>query len=318
MPEPRQADGLWFSHDSLVVLRAEDLTFRVPMSILAARSPVFQAMFEFPRPTSNADEMVDGDEVIEGSRVIRLHDSATEVEAFLRATLDTSYFMPPPSEVNFHDLLGILRLSHKYDVGYLYQRAISHLETIYPLELRNVGKIRPTIIDYDVVGVDMELKSIAVLHEVGATWLLPFAYHNIAEYSLVMLDRELEIPSTLWDEYPAHRKETILRLYKLQTEATERLYHALTPLSNCSYRDSCNLAKFKFLKRREGSCDHRPLRQWTFNNRDDLEAALCTACLAQGQAQYNTVRTKIWSELPANCGLENWDVLSQQRNAALS
>jgi hypothetical protein len=48
-------------------------------------------MFEFPRPTSNADEMVDGDEVIEGSRVIRLHDSATEVEAFLRATLDTRY-----------------------------------------------------------------------------------------------------------------------------------------------------------------------------------------------------------------------------------
>ncbi|KAJ7775812.1 hypothetical protein B0H14DRAFT_2964547, partial [Mycena olivaceomarginata] len=304
MPEPRQADGLWFSHDSLVVLRAEDLTFRVPMSILAARSPVFQAMFEFPRPTSNADEMVDGDEVIEGSRVIRLHDSATEVEAFLRATLDTRYlFYAPTLRGQLPRPAGILRLSHKYDVGYLYQRAISHLETIYPLELRNVGKIRPTIIDYDVVGVDMELKSIAgTADEVGATWLLPFAYHNIAEYSLVMLDRELEIPSTLWDERkPRNGFITLLQ-----------------PLSNCSYRDSCNLAKFKFLKRREGSCDHRPLRQWTFNNRDDLEAALCTACLAQGQAQYNTVRTKIWSELPANCGLENWDVLSQQRNAALS
>ncbi|KAJ6563912.1 hypothetical protein B0H19DRAFT_942406 [Mycena capillaripes] len=78
----RQVDGLWFSNDTLV-LRAENSIFRVSKSMLAARSSVFETMFEFPQSTS------DGDQVMDGSPVVHLHDSAIEVEAFLRAIFDS-------------------------------------------------------------------------------------------------------------------------------------------------------------------------------------------------------------------------------------
>ncbi|KAJ6537873.1 hypothetical protein B0H19DRAFT_1270265 [Mycena capillaripes] len=81
------------------------------------------------------------DEMMDGNPVVRLRDSATEVEAFLRAIFDSSYFMPPPAEINFHPVLGILRLSHKYDVGYLYKTALDHLEMIYPMELHKLKDI---------------------------------------------------------------------------------------------------------------------------------------------------------------------------------
>jgi hypothetical protein len=38
--------------------------------------------------------------------------------------------MPPPAEIDFREVLGILRLSYKYDVPYLFKRAI----------LSNLGK----------------------------------------------------------------------------------------------------------------------------------------------------------------------------------
>ncbi|KAF7364302.1 BTB domain-containing protein [Mycena sanguinolenta] len=302
---PQQIEGLWFSNDSLVVLSAGDKIFRVPKSILAARSSVFQAMFEFPQPTTDADEM---SKTIEGSPVIHLHDDPGEVEAFLRAIFDSSYFMPPPNEVDFLAVLGILRLSHKYDVAYLYKRAISYLETLYPIELHEVGG-DTTILYPDW---DAELRALEVIHEVGATWLLPFAYHSIVEYS--------GIKYRTWGHCPTARKELILRICMLQREATERLFDSLTLTSTCAFRDACNLSKFAFLKTRGNPNerhDQSPLREDTFSNRPALDRALCLSCSAEAGREYDAVRSQIWLELPANCDLEGWDVLLKQRAVAL-
>ncbi|KAJ6496242.1 hypothetical protein C8R45DRAFT_866176 [Mycena sanguinolenta] len=297
----QQAEGLWFSNDSLVVLSAGDKIFRVPKSILAARSSVFQAMFEFPQPAAGADEVSN---MIDGSPVVRLHDDPGEVDAFLRAIFDSSYFMPPPNEVEFFELSGILRLSHKYDVSYLYKRAISHLETLYPIDLVAVGE-DTTILDFEW---DTELRALEVIHEVGAIWLLPFAYHSIVE-----IDRS-------WRPCPATRKELILQICMLQREATERLFNALTLSSTCSSRDACNLSKFAFLKTRghpNQRHDQSPLREDTFPDRTALHRTLCSKCLGEAGREYHAVRAKIWQELPANCGLDGWDVLLEQRRAAL-
>ncbi|KAJ7112500.1 hypothetical protein C8R44DRAFT_797432, partial [Mycena epipterygia] len=48
-----QIDGLWFSSDALI-LRAENSIFRVTKSILVARSPVFQSMFD-TQPAPNEE-----------------------------------------------------------------------------------------------------------------------------------------------------------------------------------------------------------------------------------------------------------------------
>ncbi|KAJ7886371.1 hypothetical protein B0H14DRAFT_3730600 [Mycena olivaceomarginata] len=319
----KQIDGLWFSNDTLVVLRAGESTFRVPKSILAARSSVFQSMFEFPQPVSDGDEMADSDDFVDGSPVIRLHDSPKEAEAFLRAIFDSRYayrylwfyFMPPPYKIDLYEVLGILRLAHKYDVGYLYKRAVCYLETIFPIELNQLEVLNSTIVQHHpgfhgsgfcallhMIGARWLLPSITVFHEVGATWLLPYAYHSAAETRVEELD-----------QCPAARKEILFRLHALQTQATERLFHALTSVSECSSSESCNLSKFKFLKRRgdpKGRIDQRPLwAGWTFRNRKELEAGLCRNCSLRARGQYDEVRAEIWDELPTNCGLGKWEVL---------
>ncbi|KAJ6496327.1 hypothetical protein C8R45DRAFT_926837 [Mycena sanguinolenta] len=234
----QQAEGLWFSNDSLVVLTAGDKIFRVPKSILAARASVFQAMFEFPQPTTYTDEMSD---MIDCSPFIRLHDDPGEVEAFLHAIFDSSYFMPPPNAVDFSAVLGILRLSHKYD--------------------------DTTILDPEW---DTELRALEVIREVGATWLLPFAYHSIVEYA--------GTKHRSWRQCPAARKELILQICMLQREATERLFNALTLPSTRSSRDACNLSKFAFLKTRGHPSkrhDQSPLQEGTFRDRTTLYRTLC-------------------------------------------
>lgn len=79
----QKVEGLWFSNDA-IVLRAGKSAFRVIKSILAARSPVFQTMFEFPHPPSAAAPTT-----MEGIPVVVLHDQAQEVEPFLRALFDS-------------------------------------------------------------------------------------------------------------------------------------------------------------------------------------------------------------------------------------
>lgn len=130
-------NDLWFSNDTLVI-KAEKKVFRVTQSILAARSSVFSGMVTFPQPSSG-----EAPTTADGSPVVYLHDSAADVEVFLRAIFDsryvkvrslgslsllpTSYFMPPPAPIELENVLGILRLSHKYNVQYLHLRALQYL-----------------------------------------------------------------------------------------------------------------------------------------------------------------------------------------------
>jgi hypothetical protein len=43
--------------------------------------------------------------------------------------------MPLPSPTDFDTVIGIMRLARKYDAQYLFRRAISHLESMYPTDL---------------------------------------------------------------------------------------------------------------------------------------------------------------------------------------
>ncbi|KAJ7747131.1 hypothetical protein DFH07DRAFT_722938, partial [Mycena maculata] len=103
--------------------------FRVSKSILTARSSVFADMASFPQSEGNSKDMVDG------SFVVRLDDSAADVDVFLRAIFDSNYFMPPPALVSMPLALGVLRLAHRYNVDYLFRRALQHLATECPSDL---------------------------------------------------------------------------------------------------------------------------------------------------------------------------------------
>ncbi|KAJ7642438.1 hypothetical protein DFH06DRAFT_1301687 [Mycena polygramma] len=305
-------DGLWFPNDPVVVLRAGEKVFRVPKSILAARSSVFQAMFEFPQPAAADGDMSDVDEVMDGSPVIRLHDSPKEVEAFLRAIFDSSYFMPPPAEIDFYEVLGILRLSHKYDVGYLHKRALCHLERIYLIEIEKTNEIEPNNLNYDYEDYDFDLAAIPVLHDVGANWLLPYAYYNLAIFSAGVLFGAGEI----WARFPSEMQRTCILAQALQSEGTRRIFSAFTELSTCASSDTCNVAKFKALRRCCVTTDPATLDKVVYDI-PPLRAALCAVCAPQAEARYKDARAGFWNDLPANCGMKPWDVLLEKRRVAL-
>ncbi|KAJ7112497.1 hypothetical protein C8R44DRAFT_741587 [Mycena epipterygia] len=94
----------------------------------------------------------DGDEMMNGSPAVCLHDSAAELEPFLRAILDSSYFMPPAAAVEFHSVLD--------------------------------------------GGITLDLKAIPILQEVGASWLLPFAFYSVGTYT----SKELLGAGKTWDD----------------------------------------------------------------------------------------------------------------------
>ncbi|KAJ7150662.1 hypothetical protein C8R46DRAFT_1008163 [Mycena filopes] len=316
-------DGLWFSTEKLAILRAGEKIFRVPQSILAARSPVFEAMFQFPQPSPEASSaMDDGEEVIEGTPVVRLFDAAEEVEAFLRAVFDSSYFMPPPAEILFRDLLGILRLSHKYDVGYLHKRALLHFETIYPVDIASLDLTRASVTsdDFDTYPA-LDLRAIPALHAVEAHWLLPYAYYSAATYT----PRHYLYAGEAWTQLPLGMQQTCLKLHAIHLRGLLQINRFLAEHdeSICTSDDACRSAKQERLRE---NLTHRagyhedgqdPLWEWREFHWDDLRREICAPCMNQARDQHRDDRLALWTALPLNCELSNWEVLLTARKAAL-
>ncbi|KAJ7850474.1 hypothetical protein B0H13DRAFT_2401111 [Mycena leptocephala] len=79
---------------------------RVSRTLLSARSSVFRDMIAFPQPNGAQSER----EPVDGHQIVRLYDRAGEMEVFLRAVFNSSFFMPPPSPADFQAVIGICGL----------------------------------------------------------------------------------------------------------------------------------------------------------------------------------------------------------------
>ncbi|KAJ7150655.1 hypothetical protein C8R46DRAFT_1123854 [Mycena filopes] len=304
----QEVDDLWFSTEKLVILRAGERRFRLPQFTLAARSPVFAAMFQFPQPdpsTLNNDQ-----EMIDGVPVVPLFDSAKEVEPFLRAIFDSSYFMPPPARIPFDDILGVLHLSHKYDVGYLYKRAILHLEKIYPVAIDSAARVK--------VNCGAALQVIPLLHAVDVTWLLPYAYYTAATYN----SEDYTAAGKAWTQLPLEIQHTCLRLQTIQLRWLSTINRFLAKSPECASL-ACANGRLSELRVRvterdmHYSVDQDPLTEWQDYDWDELREQLCDRCMADARAEHHADLFKLWEALPSNCGLGTWDALLEARKVAL-
>lgn len=77
-PVQPMRSSIWYD-DGNVILQAETVQFKVHKSILAQSSSVFSDMLSFPQPPTTETEM------IESCPVVRLSDSAEDVEYVLQA-----------------------------------------------------------------------------------------------------------------------------------------------------------------------------------------------------------------------------------------
>ncbi|KAF7291783.1 BTB domain-containing protein [Mycena chlorophos] len=320
----KRVDGLWFDADA-VVLRADDTVFRVSRSILAARSTVFRDMVAFPQPAAGTPDV----ETIDGIPVVRMFDSPEDVEPFLRAIFD-SRLVPNLKHFNFLAVLSILRLSHKYGVEYLFQRALIHLEHVYPVDPsphRPLHTLATNHLGYEAGKVDLDLRAIPLLRQVEATWLLPFAFYSLGTYYF-----EEVFPSAFWATFPEDLQRIFLCLQMKHIRMIGTMHHCVGDAStspNCRSEDQCSSEIADFcrtsilfhspLNDLEERVDLDPLIMWDRSLAWDtfIENRICESCRLEILAEKEDVWWDLWEQLPANCGLEKWDVLKQRRQVVL-
>ena len=88
-PEPSdlvESRDLWFE-DGNIVLQAEKTIFKVYRGILTKESTVFRDMFSIPQPKAS----VSATESYEGCQLVKMHDSAVDLDIFLNSLFDFEY-----------------------------------------------------------------------------------------------------------------------------------------------------------------------------------------------------------------------------------
>ncbi|KAJ7448948.1 hypothetical protein FB451DRAFT_1288199 [Mycena latifolia] len=312
-PDPsNRVDGLWFP-DGTLVIRAECKIFRVAKSVLAARSSVFRDMVAFPQGEDA--------EIIDGSSVV-LHDSATDVEVFLRAIFDSSYFMPAPEPIGIGAVLGILRLSHKYDVQYLYRRALGHLEpSFYFSSVTAFRSAAPEHLLYPPEnGMSIHLHHFLSVTkaatEVGAAWLLPVAYYRASHYeyddlvAAIPLGTDRDVQKCIKAGLTLSREHATLMTF-LMADSPE----------GCTNLSGCNIFRLRALEIYfEGSygLDLDPLRKWRTAAWDVLSrAGMCGPCIQSCKDTHANNLQYLWARLPSMFDLPDWEELAALKTAAM-
>ncbi|KAK7017611.1 BTB domain-containing protein [Favolaschia claudopus] len=315
-----QVEDLWFATD-MIVIRAEDKAFRVPAGILAARSSVFRDMISLPPPTNDAIENMDG------IPIVHLHDSADDVAAFLRAIYDSRYafacyhglFLPAPAPIDFSVVLGILRLSHKYDVQYLYRRSLEHLRVdgwyAENYDEDDTAHLLNGLSNWDYNPL-IPLQVICDAGAVGALWLLPIAYYCLSASSgedlLPLLDGKFAHPVGKALAARGHMVRVAL--------ATHRF--AMPDDSSCYAPSTCDTARSMVLAQRLDEVSEPRLNPVTPNleatTMEKLNAlGMCSDCRAVAKAVLSVAATAFWDELPGLFGLPPWAELYAMKRTAM-
>ncbi|KAJ7658533.1 hypothetical protein B0H17DRAFT_955167 [Mycena rosella] len=309
----RVAD-LWFP-DANLILRAENTLFRVHTGIICARSAVFSDMISVPQPAQPEDQTLDG------HPIVYLHDSAAEVEVFLRAVFDSNYFMPPPSPTEFNSVIGIMRLAHKYDVPYLFRRALCHLESVFSPTLTDligalITRITPPSVEFTLGDVNVSLITISAVSEVGAVWILPAACYCACTFSV----KDILSAGKPWNTLGADQQQICLTSRAELIRATTRTYRLFRrlPSPHCSSVDTCQIAVSAAHDRLENRADRNydahPLETWASN---DISTKLCDTCHQLWTELSTEAQESLWAALPGILELPEWDELYKTRAAVL-
>ncbi|KAJ6606966.1 hypothetical protein B0H10DRAFT_1819191 [Mycena sp. CBHHK59/15] len=301
-----RVEDLWFPDHGLVV-QAENKIFRVSGGILAARSSVFKDMLSIPQP--------DNQPLIEGCPTVLLHDSGEDVQYFLKAIFDSSFFEPPPTKTTFPIISGVLRLSSKYDVPYLRRRALHHFSSGFPSSLSGLDLLSTT----RTFESPDPFTALMLADSLNLTWALPLAMYDA---STVHLDDILD-GATFGDirvqlTLPLQRACVRGRAALTTSQNHEILrFLRLTPTEGCRKQAVCQSRRLDVL---EGIAQLTVVMPLTLVEVlwDTVRKLVCTACFKKMETTYRAAREKVWDDLPKIfCGFSTWEQLKAVKIADL-
>ncbi|KAJ7604137.1 hypothetical protein FB45DRAFT_941134 [Roridomyces roridus] len=312
-----RVNDLWFD-DGGIVIQAQNCLFRVSRAILAARSTVFKDLFCRPESQENCESL-------DGCPILRLPDCSAEVTVFFKAIFNSEFFEPYPARTDLDTIIGVLRLSHKYQIPYLRRRALVHLSSGY-------RSLPPVINDDSYLpkggswthpssATDL-LRLVHLARQVSVLWILPPIFYALAsDFALPEV-----VGNTLYQTLINEEdRNNFLQGAGIQSgmllDSLRFLYEPPT-VAGCTGREnSCAIERLRALEKmrvwfagRGHGAD--PLHLWTPDEWAPL-MVVCSVCFEVILRGYVQGRQAIWNRLPEMYGLPEWAELEQMRDVAL-
>ncbi|EPQ56778.1 hypothetical protein GLOTRDRAFT_75636 [Gloeophyllum trabeum ATCC 11539] len=165
------------------------------MSVLSLHSNFFRDMFSLPVPGScdpscSRQAGVNTNEEVDGCPLVVLHDSAEDLSNLLKALYYAGPEFKDNDQQDFQVVSGILRLSSKYLIDALREKALAHLSKAWPTTLEGwdarEDRARSYESDAGPPTTYLYPSPIAVINlarEVNAPSLLPSAFYDLSRYS---------------------------------------------------------------------------------------------------------------------------------------
>ena len=236
---------------------------------------------------------------------------------FVKLLTTSRFFEPPPIKTDFDTVAGILRLSTKYEIPYLRQRALLHLDTVIcnTLQDHEARENKRTIPRTEFLAFLIA----DLVHEMDLPWLLPtvlyfctpFLEHIITGYIYKGERRSMNSsqqvacikalkPLIRW-----HRKDILSFLY-------------WTDVDGCKSSAQCNEGRLKLLKRYSPSTLPNHFRSFSDEFEQVARKAFCTMCFFKSRNAHRAAREALWEDLPGLFDLPPWEALRTLRKEALT
>lgn len=231
--------------------------------------------------------------------------------------------MPPPTKFETHVVCAILEMSHKYDVAYLVERAMLHLERQFPTQLRLFeDSVWPDSLTSATPSSSLEtlLGFFDVASIFSATWIFPALCYSICVYPMADIVR-----SDKWQQLIAEDQNRLITGYPAQVLATREILESLgssSKDSKCVTPDTCAEGSTSWAKKAHAqwkfplyrsAADPLSLERWLGSNLLGFGTNLCDSCISAAKLQHRQARQSVWERLPAMFQLPNWNELETQR-----
>ncbi|KII84017.1 hypothetical protein PLICRDRAFT_118734 [Plicaturopsis crispa FD-325 SS-3] len=293
--EPKNSSTVWYK-DGSIILQAESTRFRVHHTVLAQNSPIFEDMLNIGEAS--------GEDTVDGCPFVILHDAAADLEAVLRALYDRRYF-DTHEEQPFGTVASILRVSKKYEIQHLYDRALEYLTDQFPSTLAGWDARLYRMPRYEGFTFDV----IALARELDLARVLPAAFYRCVElYGAAFVLEGLRDPATgrVKRLAPHDQKVAVLGMQNAVTRSLETTFAWLKTrpeVDGCEDIYECDDA-MRDISDALWMPFPRCAALWKWQG--EWNKSLCKKCIAALKEMHYEGRAKFWEQLPACFDLPPW------------
>ncbi|EJD04850.1 uncharacterized protein FOMMEDRAFT_80660, partial [Fomitiporia mediterranea MF3/22] len=146
--EPARHSSLWFDDGNVILLASTNqldppgLLFRIHKSVLSKHSEVFRDMFTLPTSEDRGHSTEDQNETYDGTALIRMPDTAEQIEAMIKAFYEPLYLefdnRDPDLPLQLTPLMAMVR---KYEIKEIGSHLENRFKAAWPKTLEEWDEI---------------------------------------------------------------------------------------------------------------------------------------------------------------------------------